>query len=152
MTAGGPDLLAVPTPEQRAAARRRLTLAEKGRLAREIVATYVRARIWLRRYALEDVVGRLREDAELEPGSGMHLLQAARLGRIVRRTLGILPADSRCLVQSLVLTSLLARRGIHTTLVIGVKPEPRFEAHAWVELAGYPLLPVGGEYGRLLEV
>ncbi len=152
MTSGGSDLVAFPTAEQRAAARRPLTLVQKWQLAREIVVTYVHARLWLRRQSLEDVLGRLRENAALEPATGMHLLQAARLGRIVRRTLGMLPFDSRCLVQSLVLVSLLARRGIRTTLVIGVKPAPSFQAHAWVELEGYPILPVGGDYGRLHEL
>jgi hypothetical protein len=48
---------------------------------------------------------------------------------------------------------MLVRRGIESSLVIGVRPEPSFEAHAWVECAGTPLLPTGDEpYGRLVEL
>jgi transglutaminase superfamily protein len=48
---------------------------------------------------------------------------------------------------------LLARRGIPATFVIGVKLEPDFEAHAWVESGGIPLLPPGEMAGgRLLEL
>lgn len=80
-------------------------------------------------------------------------LSGLRLGRAVSRTLRLLPTDSRCLVRSLVLTGLLARRGLSSTLVIGVRPEPEFAAHAWVEHAGEPLLQTGeGRYGRLAEI
>jgi hypothetical protein len=51
-----------------------------------------------------------------------------------------------------VLTRLLASRGIRSSLVIGVRSEPEFEAHAWVECAGIALLPPGDDsYGRLVE-
>jgi hypothetical protein len=53
-----------------------------------------------------------------------------------------LPTDSRCLVRSLVYLSLLSRRGIEGTLVIGARTEPEFAAHAWVEVEGEPMLPV----------
>ena len=42
--------------------------------------------------------------------------RARRLGRAVMRTLDPLPLDSRCLVRSLVLTTLLARRGVAWTI------------------------------------
>lgn len=80
-------------------------------------------------------------------------LAGLRLGRAVSRTLRLLPTDSRCLMRSLVLTGLLARRGMSSTLIIGVRPEPEFTAHAWVEHAGEPLLPPGeNSYGRLAEI
>jgi hypothetical protein len=64
-----------------------------------------------------------------------------------------LPGDTRCLARSLVLTQLLARRGIPSRLVIGARPAPRFLAHAWVEHAGQPVLPIGdGSFGRLVEL
>jgi hypothetical protein len=44
-------------------------------------------------------------------------------------------------MQSLVLTRLLARRGIETRLVIAVRPGERFAAHAWIEHDEVPLLP-----------
>ncbi|MDQ3569707.1 MAG: lasso peptide biosynthesis B2 protein [Actinomycetota bacterium] len=80
-------------------------------------------------------------------------LSGLRLGRAVSRTLRLLPTDSRCLVRSLVLTALLARRGLSSLLVIGVRSDPEFAAHAWVEHAGRPLLPPGEEtFQRLLEL
>jgi hypothetical protein len=45
-----------------------------------------------------------------------------------------------CLRQSLVLQSLLARRGIRTDLRMGVRKEgQRLSAHAWLECAGRPI-------------
>jgi len=80
-------------------------------------------------------------------------LRAARLARAVQRTLSVLPLDARCLMQSLVLTALLARRGIQTELLIAVKPRDEFEAHAWVEYNGHALLPDSqGAYGVLAEL
>lgn len=95
----------------------------------------------------------MRRDAE-EPErlDRPSALEAARLGRAVYRTLRLVPLDSRCLVQSLTLTSLLANRGIGSTLVIGVKPGEEFGAHAWVELAGLPLLPAGDSFERLVDL
>ena len=133
-----------------------LPLSDKVRLAGEIVADYVRARWLLRRSGLPGAVAALRaHPAAGEDGSGAAdaRVSGLRLGRAVGRTLGALPADSRCLVRSLVLTGLLARRGLSSTLVIGVRPDPEFAAHAWVECAGEPLLYAGeGTYGRLAEI
>jgi hypothetical protein len=79
--------------------------------------------------------------------------EALRMASVVDRVCRPLPIDSRCLIQSLVLTSLLARRGVGTSLVIGVRGGEDFGAHAWVELAGRPLLPAGdGEFERLVEL
>jgi hypothetical protein len=63
-------------------------------------------------------------------------------------------AHSRCcLSQSLVLTRLLAARGLESRLVIGVVPGERFAAHAWVEHEGAPLLPPGtGEFQELVQL
>jgi hypothetical protein len=69
------------------------------------------------------------------------------------RVLERLPSDSRCLTRSLVVTRVLARRGIGASLVIGVAPAPNFAAHAWVELDGVPLLPaLESTYSRLVEL
>ena len=76
----------------------------------------------------------------------------------VARTLRLLPTDSRCLMRSLVLSALLARRGIDSSLVIGVRTAEAFGAHAWVEHEGRPLLPTGASasgaapFHRLVEV
>jgi hypothetical protein len=49
------------------------------------------------------------------------------------------------------LTRILTRRSIPHTLVIGVRNEPEFIAHAWIEYEGRPVLPAG-EYTRLTEL
>lgn len=78
---------------------------------------------------------------------------AIRLSRIVSRTLRILPTDSRCLIQALVLSRLLSRRGIMTRIVIGAHSRAEFEAHAWVEYATYALQSTEGfADSRLLEL
>ena len=76
---------------------------------------------------------------------------ALRLGRAVARVLRLLPSDSRCLIQSLVLTRMLARRSMPSILVIGVRTGSAFEAHAWVEHEGRPILPPG-QFTRLVEL
>jgi hypothetical protein len=111
-------------------------------LASEILGTYARVRWWLRRHDLPAVLVRLRASAS--PGAPDRAVDTGkRLGWAVRRTLAVLPTDSRCLMQSLVLTKVLARRGIDTRLVIAVRPGERFAAHAWVEHGDEPLLPAG---------
>lgn len=78
-----------------------------------------------------------------------------RLGRAVGRTLSALPADASCLVRSLVLLRMLVRRGAAGSLIIGVLPTDGRDliAHAWIELAGRPLLDPGNEqFGRLLTL
>jgi hypothetical protein len=142
-----------PTPEAKAAARTPLPASRKLQLALDIVGTYVRVRWWLWRKDFPATVAAVRATAAPElRADGDDVVAGVRLGRVVRRTLGVLPFDSRCLVRSLVLTSLLARRGIDAKLVIAVEPEPEFAAHAWVECAGIALLPPG-EFrdGRLAE-
>jgi len=137
-----------------------LPTAAKLALGVEIVVTYARARRLLRRRGLPAAVAILRSShtevaSKAAPTAS---LAAVRLGRAVTRALGPLPSGSRCLVRSLVLTSVLARRGIESSLVIGVRPAEEFGAHAWVEHDGRPLLPMGvtreGEamFQRLVEV
>jgi hypothetical protein len=128
--------------------------AEKVRLLLEIVALYPRVRWLLARKGLPATVARLRAAGpeERRPTWGYNQqLAAARLGKLVKRVLHPLPFDSRCLMQSLVLTAMLARRGIDSSVVIGVKSDPEFAAHAWVESDGVALLPPG-DYGRVVAV
>jgi hypothetical protein len=116
-------------------------------LAAEVVASYVRATRTLRRSGLREAIADLRAveaprlDTPADPIAG-----GRRLGRAVSRTLALLPGDTRCLTQSLVLTRLLARRGVESQLVIGVRPGERFAAHAWVEHEGVALLPPGADH------
>ena len=120
-------------------------------LAAEILITYCRVRWAMRRQALPDLVAAIRarrgDPAPLSP-SGRRQLAGAVMG-----LLAVLPTDSRCLVRSLVYLTLLQRRGTAATLVIGVRTEPEFAAHAWVEHEGEPLLPEGdGEYAPLTVI
>jgi hypothetical protein len=127
-----------------------LPLTMKARLIVEIVATYVSARFVLKRHGLPEALRRLRRVTVHRPTSTIH---AKRLGHIVTRTLAPLPADTRCLMRSLVLTRVLARRGIDSRLVIGVHPGERFAAHAWLEHDGAALLPTGGsDFGELVTL
>jgi Transglutaminase-like superfamily len=135
---------------------RPFSVAERLTLAVEILVVYVKARWWMRREGVETAVARLRAGGPAPGGPDDSLVSytaVARLGGVVLRTLAPLPADTRCLARSLVLTGLLARRGLRSTLVIGVSPGPEFKAHAWVEHWERPALPAGdGEYERLLEL
>jgi hypothetical protein len=132
---------------------RRLGPSAKAALTVEIVAAYVRVRWALRRTDIRAVVAGLREGAvETTPGPD-DLAVAARLGRAVTRVLAPIPARSRCLVQSLVLTRMLARRRIDSALVIGVAPGSSFAAHAWVETQSVRLLPAeGGVFSPLVRL
>lgn len=135
---------------------RRLRHAERLRLIVEILGCYRQARRAMRHTQIEVAVAALRGTTETDPARGSDgdvLYEAWRLGRAVQLTLKLAPGDTRCLTRSLVLTGLLARRGIPAKLVIGARTNPSFLAHAWVEHAGHPVLPVGREpYGRLVEL
>ncbi len=174
-SASGPRDLRMP-PD------RRINPRERASLILEILTSYVRARKVLRETSIEPAVATLRrraqadtrhatdarhgkyfeaatetraqhtspDDEEPDPRT---LAEAHRLGRAVRLTLTLLPGDKRCLARSLVLTQLLAKRRISARLVIGARPAPSFLAHAWVEHAGHPVLPIGdGSFGRLVEL
>jgi hypothetical protein len=133
--------------------RQRLSAVGKLALSVEILVAYARARRALRRRSLLQITGTMRGPGT--PGRGYTedpYATGLRLGAAVTRLLGALPRDPRCLQRSLVLSELLARRGISATLVIGVRPDP-FAAHAWVEHDGRPLLaPATAPFERLLEV
>ncbi|HMH48450.1 MAG TPA: lasso peptide biosynthesis B2 protein [Solirubrobacteraceae bacterium] len=135
---------------------RRLNPAERARLIVEILASYREARRALRRESIEAAVERLRGGpaAAADRSTDREVpYEAWRLGRAVQRTLTLVPGDTRCLTRSLLLTQMLARRGIPAKLVIGTRAKPSFSAHAWVEQAGEPVLPAGEHsFGRLVEL
>jgi Transglutaminase-like superfamily len=131
---------------------RRFSVVERARLAAEVAWVYLRVRRLLRRCDLPTTLAALRchrGSAPTAPQTDRNM--ELRLARAVAMTLDRLPADARCLSQSLVLTRLLTVRGIPSTLVIGVSDAGEmFGAHAWVERDGLPLLPVGGAAERRL--
>lgn len=136
-------------------ADRPLSPRERVRLVAEILTAYARARRALRRAPIASVIDSLRAEQPTPPSpdGAEHLDEVRRLGRAVSRTLALLPGDTRCLARSLVLTRLLARRGIPARLVIGARTVPEFLAHAWVEYGGQPVLSPGdGSFGRLVEL
>lgn len=128
------------------------TPRDKVSLILEILTSYA---TMLRVLGQKDVLGMVARAREVEPGrritDALEHQEARRLGKVVGQTLGVLPTDSRCLIRSLVLVRILARRAIPTTLVIGVRKESKFEAHAWVEHDGKAILP-SGDYTRLTEL
>ncbi len=146
------------TPSTSAAAHKsrggRLSYPARARLALEILAAYAQSRRALRRAPIETVVAGLRSRSpSCAPPSVDSLDQARSLGWSVARLLAYVPGDTRCLARSLVLTRLLARRGIQAKLVIGASAAPAFLAHAWVEHEGIPVLDPGDEsFGRLVEL
>jgi Transglutaminase-like superfamily len=135
----------------------RLSLRRKVALGVEILAAYARVRWLLRKENVPGVVEALRaipspEGVRTRTAREDELV-GLRLGRAVVRVLDFLPSDSRCLVRSLVLTRLLARRRICSALVIGVTSEPAFAAHAWVETGEVPLLcPHEPNYAALVRL
>lgn len=137
-------------PDMASAAR--LSAREKATLGAEVITSYVHGRWRLKRSGLRDAVAAQRSVAAQRTNIEDAVASGRRLGRVVRRTLSVVPADTRCLAQSLTLTRMLARRGIDSRLVIGVRPGERFAAHAWVEHEGVPLLPPGGQYEELLTL
>lgn len=153
--------MAVSSPEPRdvpGAVRRvhvqRLSHTARALLAVEILAAYAQSRRALSRAPIADVVARLRaRSPSAATPATQSLAEAHRLGRAVTRLLSHVPGDTRCLVRSLVLTRLLASRGIQAKLVIGARTTPEFLAHAWVEHDGEPVLDPGDEpFGRLVEL
>ena len=125
---------------------------EKIALVLEILRAY--AAMW-RVLRLSDVLQMAARAREVPPrgrvADPLEHQVARRLGKVVGKTLAVLPTDSRCLIRSLVLLRVLTRRAIPGILVIGVRKQSGFEAHAWVEHDGEPILPAG-EYTRLTEV
>ena len=149
--------VAIPEAGEPAALAReggRRTTQERAALALEIIGAWAQARWALRRSPIADVVAGLRSRSPAPgPSSAAALQEARSLGWAVARMLAHVPGDTRCLVRSLVLTRLLARRGISAKLVIGARPAPDFLAHAWVEHDGEPVLDPGdGSFGRLVEL
>ena len=139
---------ALADPQVERLLRRRMPADLRIRIAVEIGLTYARVRRRMLRGDVREVVAALREGAVdmYDPYAAYRI--GRRLGQPVRRTLDPLPWDSRCLMRSLVLLRMLARRGVVCRLVIGVRPGETLEAHAWIEHEGHPLLPTLG-YERL---
>jgi hypothetical protein len=143
----------MPTlPPERLAAAGSLSWLDRIRLTQEISAAHRRVRrAQSKTDDVREVLLEVRDGPLAAAGPPAPPEVASRLGYAVSRAMPRLPADSRCLAQSLVLCDLLARRGLTGKLIIGVKGDSEFGAHAWVELDGTPMLEPG-EFGRLAEL
>ena len=58
-------------------------------------------------------------------------------------------AHPTCLFTALTTFALLARRGYRPHLVIGAARGAGFDAHAWVNLAGVPVVPNARDYATI---
>jgi Transglutaminase-like superfamily len=112
-------------------------------LVAEVLVTYVVVRRQVRKHDLPRAVAALR--GERRP---RYLAVVAREPRALavaaERVVARIPGDSRCLMRSLVVLAMLARRGVDARLILAARPTPEFAAHAWVERDGDPLLPTRG--------
>lgn len=150
--------MGIPQSSRLLVLHQRMSGRQKVVLASEILIVYARVRLRMRRGDIRDVVASIRSQpasrtAQAEGGWLVDRVTAPRLANAVTRTLRPLPTDTRCLAQSLVLLWLLSRRAIASTLVIGAHAHPQFEAHAWIEYRGRPLLtPAGFSGDRLVEI
>lgn len=78
------------------------------------------------------------------------LEQAESLAELAKIAGRRAPLAATCLPQALAVHAVLRRRGLDPELRIGVrKADDRFEAHAWVELAGWPLAQPGLDHHPL---
>jgi hypothetical protein len=116
---------------------------ERLALVTEVLITYVVVRRQVRRHDLPRAVAALRE--ERRPSSVALVAREPRaLAVAAERVVARIPGDSRCLMRSLVVLAMLARRGVDARLILAARPTPEFAAHAWVERDGDPLLPTRG--------
>jgi hypothetical protein len=113
----------------------------------EILALYARVRWLLFRRGLKGALAGLRKP----PRRTRPAASAGELADSTARVLRFLPAGRGRIVPSLVLSGLLARRGLESKVVVGVDPGPELAAQAWVEHGGVPLLGAG-ELHRFMEL
>jgi hypothetical protein len=116
---------------------------ERLELVAEVLVTYAVVRWEVRRQELPAAVAALR--AGRRPRYVTLVAREPRaLAVAAERVVARIPGDSRCLMRSLVVLAMLARRGVDAQLVLAARPTPEFSAHAWVERNGDPLLPTRG--------
>ena len=105
----------------------------------------------VREYDLPAAVARCRPEERSRARGALHS-DVVRVGRAVRQIVGLLPGESRPLVSSLVLISVLARRGVDASLVIGVRDDDGFGARAWVEVGEMRPVRVKSKFAQLVAL
>src|SRR5262245_28511678 len=90
------------------------------------VAGFARVRRWL-------APSRVHRSATSE-------VEPRRLAVLVNAASNHLPIAGSCLTRSLLLDWMLRRRGVDSTMRLGVRlVDGRLQAHAWVEVGGQPI-------------
>jgi len=120
-------------------------------LLAEITWTALRIRRLVARNDLPVVVARCRREHRQPVAAPSHD-DVVRVGRAVRKVLGVLPGDSSPLVTSLVLIAVLARRGVDTSLMIGMRDGAEPAPQAWVELGGLPASALRDKFAHLVSL
>jgi hypothetical protein len=124
----------------------RLPAPQRRRLA-EAVAELARASVEFRLAPSSKTVALLgppRQDVEDEPVDREGLDEAVRVGHAVAAAAARLPWHPKCLPQALAVQRMLRRRGIAGSLHLGVTAASAAEAHAWVTVAGRPVIGRSG--------
>jgi hypothetical protein len=118
--------------------RRRWQVREIARFIEAVLGTaFYRAVLRFRsgRHVTERLERAASTGIEAESVEARDLVRAVR--RAVRRASRRVPWRAECLVQALTARSMLERRGIASTLSLGVrKTAGALEAHAWLEAGG----------------
>ena len=83
------------------------------------------------------------------PASTIDRGLAERSARSVAIAAAFFPGRAICLEQSVALYLLLRRRGVEAVLRSGAQPYP-FQAHAWVEVDGQPVLEKADDLVRFV--
>lgn len=104
-------------------------------LAAEALVALAHARLILYRTRPEDVLARNEAAQALAARSEAERAEAcAHITYVIPRLVLRLPWRADCLVQALAAQTMLQRRNVSSTIVIGTAkhPDGRFEAHAWL--------------------
>lgn len=76
-----------------------------------------------------DSIATLKPNEHSGPTTEQWLIEASTEFRLAR---SYIPAETRCLLDSLAMVRFLARRKLHASIVFGVTSDP-FSAHCWVQ-------------------
>lgn len=133
-------------------ARRRLALEALAELLRARLLTLAPARVYTREFGALGAIAAL-------PASDQDAAEAERVGRMVEAVAGHLPLRLLCLQQAIACRRMLARRGVPSSVCLGVsrdgadraRPREGRAAHAWVEV-GSRVISGAGELERYVLV